>query len=50
MKTMTLSADQVSKLETALLEIPGKFGLPLIQLLQLFVQENSKAPEPEEET
>lgn len=46
--TLALSADQISKLESALLELPGKFGLPIIQLLQLFVQENSKAPVVEE--
>lgn len=47
MNTLTLNADQIKKLEAALLEMPGKFGLPIIQLLQLFAQENLKAPEQE---
>jgi len=45
MNTLTLDAEQIKKLEAALLEMPGKFGLPIIQLLQLFAQENSRAPD-----
>jgi hypothetical protein len=42
METLTLNAGQIKQLEIALLEIPGKFSIPILQLLTSFAQENNK--------
>jgi hypothetical protein len=39
---MNLTQDQVVQLNNQLLEIPGKYGLPIIQLLQKFFVDNNK--------
>lgn len=48
MNSVTLTEDQIKKLEAAILELPGKFSIPLLQLINGFIQENSK-PAPVEE-
>lgn len=40
MATITLSEDQVKRLEAALLELPGKHTIPLLQLINGFIAEN----------
>lgn len=37
-----LTSEQVSKLEAHILEMPGKFSIPLLQLISGFIQENNK--------
>jgi len=39
---LTLTQEQVQKLEGALLEMPAKFALPIINLINSFTQENAK--------
>lgn len=49
--TLTLDDAQIQKLEAAILEVPGKYSIPLIQMLTSFLQENQSKvapPEPEE--
>lgn len=43
---VTLTQEQIKQLETAILEIPTKYGIPLIQLISGFIQQNSKPPKP----
>lgn len=45
---VTLTQEQISKIEAAILEIPGKYSIPLIQLISGFIQENAKPPEIQE--
>lgn len=40
METLTLNADQIKRLETSILELPGKYSIPLLQLINGFAQEN----------
>lgn len=36
-----LTQEQLSKLEAALLEIPGKYSIPILQMVNGFIQENN---------
>lgn len=48
MNNITLTDDQIKKLEAAILELPGKHAIPLLQLINGFIQENApKASIPE---
>lgn len=38
----TLSNDQISTINNALLEMPGKYGLPVIQLISRMLAEQTK--------
>lgn len=40
-----LTLEQVKKLEDSILEIPAKFAIPLLQLINGFIQENQKPAE-----
>lgn len=42
MDSYTLTAAQITALNNALLEIPGKYGFPVIQLVNRFLAEQSK--------
>lgn len=42
-----LTQEQLSKLEAALLEIPGKYSIPILQMVNGFIQENNKPQEAE---
>lgn len=48
MNDVKFTADQIKKLEEALLEIPAKFCIPLLQLINGFIQENSRPIEVEQ--
>lgn len=41
---LALTQEQVKRLEAAILELPGKFGFPLIQLINGFTEENKPVP------
>lgn len=46
MNSVTLTQEQIKQLEAAILELPGKYSIPLIQLISGFIQQN-KPPEEE---
>lgn len=45
MQSLTLTQEQIKRLEAAILETPGKYAIPLIQLINGFAQENTKIEE-----
>lgn len=45
---VTLTQEQISKIEAAILEIPAKYAIPIIQLISGFIQSNAKPLEVEE--
>lgn len=47
---ITLNDDQVKRLEASILEVPAKYAIPLLQLINSFVAENTPPikTEPEE--
>lgn len=45
MSNTTFTEDQIKKLEAAILEVPAKFAIPLLQLINGFIQENTPKPE-----
>lgn len=49
MNNITLTEDQIKKLEANILELPGKYSIPLLQLINGFIQENTPKGVPEVE-